>query len=64
MYAGSTLVQVVTVDGAPLPESTSIVGLARGKSYRFYVSATNRVGTGPLSLQSSNVSPSSQLPMR
>jgi len=64
VYAGSTLVQVVIVDGTPLPESTSIVGLAKGKSYTFDVSATNRVGTGPFSLRSSKVSPSSQLPMR
>jgi fibronectin type III domain protein len=64
VYAGSTLVQVVTVDGTPVPEATSIVGLAKGKSYRFYVRATNQVGTGPLSLPSSNVTPSSLFPMR
>jgi hypothetical protein len=64
VYAGSVLAQVVTVDGTPLPEATIVVGLAKGRSYTFYVSATNRVGTGPLSLRSDNVTASSLSPMR
>jgi hypothetical protein len=64
VYTGSILAQVVTVSGSPVPEATIIVGLARGRSYTFYVSATNRVGTGPLSLPSRGVAPSSLSPMR
>jgi Fibronectin type III domain len=64
VYTGSILAQVVTVSGSPVPEATIIVELAHGRSYTFYVSATNRVGTGPLSLASSSVVPSSLIPMR
>jgi fibronectin type III domain protein len=64
VYTGSILAQVVTVSGSPLPEATVIAWLANGKSYTFYVSATNQVGTGPLSLPSSSVAPSSLFPMR
>ena len=64
VYAGSTLAQVVTVSGSPVPEATIIAGLANGTSYTFYVSATNQVGTGPLSLPSSSVVPSGLFRMR
>jgi hypothetical protein len=61
VYTGTTIAQVVTVSGSPVPE-TAIVGLAGGTSYTFNVSATNRVGTGPQSLPSSSVAPSAALP--
>jgi fibronectin type III domain protein len=64
VYTGSIFVQDVTVGGSPVPEATIIAGLANGTSYTFYVSATNQVGTGPLSLPSSSVAPSSLFPMR
>ena len=64
VYAGSILAQVVRVSGSPVPEATIIAGLANGTSYTFYVSATNRVGTGPLSLPSTSVVPSGLFRMR
>jgi len=57
VYAGSTIAWVVTVGGLPVPETAIVEGLATGTSYTFYVSATNRVGTGPQSLPSSAVAP-------
>jgi hypothetical protein len=57
VYAGSTIVQVVTVSGSPVPETAIVEGLATGTSYTFYVSASNQVGTGPQSLPSSSVAP-------
>jgi hypothetical protein len=64
VYSGSIVTQVVTVTGSPVPETAIVGGLANGTSYTFYVSATNRVGTGPLSLPSSSVAPSGLFPMR
>jgi hypothetical protein len=64
VYKGSILAQVVTVGGSPVPEATIIAGLANGTSYTFYVSATNQVGTGPMSLPSTGVAPSGLFPMR
>jgi hypothetical protein len=63
-YTGSIVAQAVTVTGSPVPEATIIVGLAPGRSYTFYVSATNRVGTGPLSLPSGRVAPDSSFSVR
>jgi Fibronectin type III domain len=57
VYAGSTIAQVVTVSGSPVPETAIVEGLATGTSYTFYVSATNQVGSGPQSLPSSSVAP-------
>jgi Fibronectin type III domain len=57
VYAGSKIDRVVTVSGSPVPETAIVEGLATGTSYTFYVSATNQVGTGPQSLQSSSVAP-------
>lgn len=57
VYAGSTIAQVVTVSGSPVPETAIVGGLAGGTSYTFYVSATNQVGTGPQSLPSRSVAP-------
>jgi hypothetical protein len=64
VYRGSILAQVVTVIGSPPPETTIIGGLVKGISYRFYVSATNQVGTGPASLRSGSVAPSRPFPTR
>ncbi len=64
VYSGSIVAQVVTVSGSPAPETAIVGGLANGTSYTFYVSATNRVGTGPQSLPSSSVAPSGLFPMR
>ena len=58
VYAESTIVQVVTVSGWPAAETVIVGGLANGAPYTFYVSATNRVGTGPQSLPSRGVTPS------
>ena len=57
VYTGSTLTQVVTVSGSPVPETAIVEGLATGTSYTFHVSASNQVGTGPQSLPSSSVAP-------
>ena len=64
VYKGSTIAQVVLVGGSPTPETAIITGLANGTSYTFYVSATNQVGTGSLSLPSTSVAPSGLFPMR
>ena len=52
VYDGSSLAEVVSFSGFPAPETEVLAGLAEGDSYTFYVSATNRVGTGPQSLPS------------
>jgi hypothetical protein len=57
VYTGSTIAQVVTVSGSPVPEKAIVGGLSGGTSYTFYVSATNHVGTGPQSLPSRSVAP-------
>jgi hypothetical protein len=64
VYAGSGIAQVVTVSGWPSAETTIVAGLTNGSSYTFYVSGTNRVGTGPQSLPSGSVSPSLLFPIR
>ena len=58
VYAGSILVGTVTVIGSPVPEKAIVMGLSRGASYRFYVRASNRVGTGPPSWPSGYAVPS------
>jgi hypothetical protein len=57
VFTGSTITQVVTVSGSPVPETAIVEGLATGTSYTFHVSASNQVGTGPQSLPSSAVAP-------
>jgi len=57
VYTESRIAQVVTVSGWPTSQTTIVGGLANGASYTFYVSATNRVGTGPQSLPSHSVVP-------
>jgi fibronectin type III domain protein len=64
VQAGSSVAQVLVVNGAPLPESTVVMGLVNGRSYTFYVSATNRVGTGPQSLPSRSAVPSARFTWR
>ena len=57
VYAGSRLAQQVTFSGFPAPETAIVPGLSGGTSYTFYVSASNRVGSGPQSLPSKSVTP-------
>jgi hypothetical protein len=45
------------VAGSPPATTATVSGLANGSSYTFTVSATNAVGTGPASAQSSPVTP-------
>jgi hypothetical protein len=56
--------QVVILAGWPAAESAIVGGLANGTTYTFYVSASNRVGTGPQSPPSPGVAPSALFPMR
>ena len=49
VYDGSTLAQEVRLSGFPAPETVIVAGLAGGTPYTFFVSATNRAGTGPQS---------------
>lgn len=53
VYNGTTLVSTITV-GATV-SSTKVSGLTAGKSYKFAVSATNALGTSPLSSQSNAI---------
>jgi len=64
VYTESTIAQVVTVSGWPTAETAIVGGLDNGTSYTFYVSATNQVGTGPLSLPSRKVAPSGRSLLR
>jgi hypothetical protein len=57
VYAGSIRAQAIDFSGFPAPETGIVTGLDDGTPYRFYVSATNRVGTGPQSLPSDTVIP-------
>ena len=61
-FAGSTVAQVVSVSG--FSETVIVSGLTNGRSYRFYVSASNRVGTGPQSSPFGSVAPSGLFPLR
>jgi chitodextrinase len=45
------------VTGSPPATSVTISGLTPGTTYTFKVSATNAVGTGPLSAASNAVTP-------
>ncbi len=64
VYAGSTLAQQLTFSGFPAPETVIVDGLSYGTSYTFYVSATNRVGSGPQSLPSRSVAPNGLFALR
>lgn len=61
VYAGPARAQTVKFVGFPAPEAVVVTGLAAGIPYNFYVSASNRVGTGPQSLPSSRVVPNAPL---
>lgn len=58
IYASSILLEELTFSGFPAAEKVIITGLAGGTSYRFYVRAGNRVGSGPQSFPSASVTPS------
>ncbi len=59
-YAGSTAGTPTIVTGSPPATGTTVNSLTNGTSYTFTVSATNAVGTGSASTQSSPVTPSSE----
>jgi hypothetical protein len=63
-YAGSVLAQQITFSGLMGPGTVIVAGLAGGTPYTFFVTATNRVGTGPRSLPSASVVPGSVFPLR
>ncbi len=58
-YVGTTAGTPVTVTGSPPATSTTVSGLTNGTTYTFKVSATNSLGTGPVSAPSNAVSPAS-----
>ena len=64
VYTGSILAQEVKLSGFPAAETVIVTDLAGGISYTFFVSATNRVGTGPQSLPSNSVVPSAPFLLR
>lgn len=58
-YIGSAAQTPTTVTGSPAPTSATVTGLANGTTYTFTVTASNPNGSGPASLASSAVTPSS-----
>jgi beta-lactam-binding protein with PASTA domain len=54
---GATSLPAAIVTGAPPVTTTTVSGLTRGAVYTFTVSASNAVGTGPVSLLSNPVIP-------
>jgi Domain of unknown function (DUF1929)/Fibronectin type III domain len=56
-YIGSTAQTPTTITGSPPTPAANIGGLTNGTTYTFKVSATNAVGTGPLSEASNSVTP-------
>jgi hypothetical protein len=56
-YLAGQAQPAVTVTGSPVPTSARVGGLANGSSYTFTVTATNAIGTGSASAQSSAVTP-------
>jgi hypothetical protein len=60
-YIGSTAQTATTITGSPPATSTNVTGLTNGTSYTFKVTATNAVGTGPLSAASNAVTPSASV---
>ena len=64
VYTGSTVAEVLKFSGFPAPETVIVTGLDNGTPYTFFVSASNRVGSGPQSLPSRRVVPSGLFPLR
>lgn len=64
VYAGLTLADQLNLSGFPAPETATVGGLAYGTPYTFYVSATNRAGTGPPSRPSRGVAPNALFALR
>jgi hypothetical protein len=56
-HIGATPLPSTTVSGTPPHTTTTVSGLTTGTIYTFTVSATNAVGTGPVSLPSNPVTP-------
>ncbi|KGN40630.1 N,N-dimethylformamidase beta subunit family domain-containing protein, partial [Knoellia aerolata] len=56
-YIGSVAQEPTTFSGNPPATTTTVTGLTNGTAYTFRVSATNPVGTGPLSAASNPVTP-------
>jgi hypothetical protein len=64
VYAGPTLFEEVNFIEFPPPEVVIVTGLRNSTEYRFYVTASNRVGNGPQSPPSNSVIPSALFPLR
>jgi len=64
VYAGSKRLDDVMFIGFPPPEVVILTGLTNGTQYRFYVSARNRVGSGPQSTPSNGATPSALFNLR
>ena len=56
-YVGATAQPTTTITGGPPATSATISGLTPGTAYTFTVQASNPNGTGPVSLESSPVTP-------
>jgi Domain of unknown function (DUF4082)/Fibronectin type III domain len=56
-YIGSVAQTATTVTGAPPVSSANITGLTSGTAYTFKVTATNAVGSSPVSAASNSVTP-------
>jgi hypothetical protein len=62
-FVGGVAQAAVTVSGSPPATSVTVSGLTNGTSYTFTVSASNAVGTGPVSSASNLVTPSATPPV-
>jgi Domain of unknown function (DUF4082)/Fibronectin type III domain/Bacterial Ig domain len=61
-FVGTVAQTPVVVSGSPPATSTTVTGLTNGTTYTFTVSATNALGTGPVSTPSNPVTPSTAPP--
>jgi hypothetical protein len=57
-YVGTAAQPATTITGSPPANTATITGLTNGTAYTFTVSATNAIGTGPVSQASNAVTPS------